>query len=301
MVNEISLDYFKQSPDRKYHIHRISGSDVSGSAHTHSYYQICYVDRGEIQHWTGDSCVTLYYGEAFIVPPGFVHRIVFPNQDSQIYSLSFDESMFHPTFHHSGVSRFLAALKLDAAEEDRLNVRMKVILNKDQRHIMQCLMESMMCESTSVCPAELSSASSLISAIFCILSQAYFMDEQRCGAYHMVSHYNQSLQACVEYIDTHFSLPLTLEYLTAKYAFSKSVFSMLFPQYVGMTLKRYINKKRIEHAVVLMQNRELTLAEIAAMTGYDEFSTFYRNFKRIIGVSPSDYRATALGETDIPT
>ena len=292
------MEYFNQSPDRKYHIYRISGSDVSENPHTHSFYQICYVDRGEIQHWTGDSCVTLYFGDAFIVPPGFEHRIVFPNSDSQIYSLSFDESMFHPGFHHSGVCRFMSALKLDAGEEDRLDVRMKVILNKDQRYIMQSLMESMLRESASVCPAELSSASSLISAIFCILSQAYFMDEQRCGAYHMVSHYNQSLKDCVEYIDTHFAQPLTLEYLAAKYAFSKSIFSLLFPQYVGMTLKRYINKKRIEHAVILMQNTELTLAEVATMTGYDEFSTFYRNFKRIIGLSPSDYRATVTGEPE---
>jgi transcriptional regulator GlxA family with amidase domain len=187
----------------------------------------------------------------------------------------------------------MTAIKLDASEEDRINIRMKVMLNQDQRYIIRSLMESLLRESASACPPELSSAASLIAAVLCILSQGYFMDEQRSETYRMIDHYSQSLEACVEFIDTHFSQPLTLEYLAAKYAFSKSTFSLLFPQYVGMTLKQYINKKRIEHAAVLVRNTELTLTEVAAMTGYEEFSTFYRNFKRMIGVSPSDYRAAA--------
>lgn len=111
MINEISLDYFHQSPERKYYLRHIGASDVSESSHTHSYYQICYVDRGEIQHWSGNTCVSSHFGDAFIVPPGFVHRVVFPNADSQIYSLAFDESMFHPGFPHSDAYRFMTALE----------------------------------------------------------------------------------------------------------------------------------------------------------------------------------------------
>ena len=46
MVSEITMDYFNQDPNRKYHIYRIGGSEVSEQPHTHSFYQICYVDRG---------------------------------------------------------------------------------------------------------------------------------------------------------------------------------------------------------------------------------------------------------------
>ena len=299
MVNEISMRYFNQDPAKKYHLYRINQSNVSESPHSHSFYQICYVDRGEIQHWNGSGYVTTHYGDAFIVPPGFVHRIVFPNDDSLVYSLSFEEDMFHPGFPFSDVYRFMTALKLDMNEGTRIGIRMKVMLNKDQRFIMHALLESLLRESSSTCPPELSSAGSLIAAIMCILSQAYFMDEQRSGKFDMISHYNQSLRECVDYIDTHFSQPLTLESLSSQFALSKSTFSLLFPQFTGMTLKQYINKKRIEHAALLVQSTELTLAEIANLTGYDEFSTFYRNFKRIIGVSPSEYRASASGSAPV--
>ena len=291
MVNEISLDYFQQPPERKYHVYRISGSDISETAHSHSFYQICYVDRGEIQHWTDDTFVTSHLGDAFIVPPSFVHRIVFPNRDSQLYSLSFDETMFHPGFPHSAAYRFLSALKLNAAEPIKSSIRMKVTLNQDQRFMIHSLLESLQRESKSDYPPELSCSASLIAAILCILSQAYFMDTQRQEEYDLISHYSQSLKECVEYIDTHFSQPLTLEFLASRYALSKSTFSLLFPQFVGMTLKHYINKKRIEHAALLVQNTDLPLTEVARMTGYEEFSTFYRNFKRITGVAPSAYRS----------
>ncbi|NMA93280.1 MAG: cupin domain-containing protein, partial [Clostridiales bacterium] len=196
MVNEISLEHFNKSPDQKYHLYRISGSAVSKKPHTHSYYQICYVERGEIQHWSGNSFVSSHFGDAFIVPPGFVHSIVFPNDDSQMYSLSFEENMFHPGFPHSGAYRFMTALKLDASKQSKIDIRMKVTLNKDQRFIMQALLESLLRESSSNYPAELSSAASLIAAILYILAQAYFMDEQHEGKYDMISQYDQSLKEC---------------------------------------------------------------------------------------------------------
>jgi hypothetical protein len=40
-MRSLTLDYFHLPKDRKYHIHRISGSEVSRQPHSHDYYQIC--------------------------------------------------------------------------------------------------------------------------------------------------------------------------------------------------------------------------------------------------------------------
>ena len=40
-----------------------------------------------------------------------------------------------------------------------------------------------------------------------------------------------------------------------------------------------------------MQNNALSIQEISRMVGYEDFSTFYRNFSRITGVPPSAYRS----------
>ena len=71
---------------------------------------------------------------------------------------------------------------------------------------------------------------------------------------------------------------------------SRSTFSLLFPQMAGMPLKRYITQKRIGEAALLAETTDLSFSEIASVVGYDDFSTFYRNFVKVTGLSPSAYR-----------
>jgi AraC-like DNA-binding protein len=162
--------------------------------------------------------------------------------------------------------------------------------------MMYALMESLLRESHSDCPQELTCAASLISAILCILSQAYFMDAERSDRFDMVGEYHRSMRECIDYIDTHFHQPLTLDDLAVRFAVSKSAFCLLFPQFAGMPPKQYITQKRMETAALLVRSTDLPLSEVARRVGYDEFSTFYRNFKRLIGVSPSQYRLERVGE-----
>lgn len=298
MVHKISLDYFNLPADKKYHIYRLAGSNVSETTHMHPYYQICYVDHGEVHHWHNGLYVSLLYGNAFIVPPGFIHRVVFPNNRSSIYSLSFEEGMFHNGFSQSHVYRFLTALsKNDSNDASASSVRLKVVLEENQRYIMRALMKSLIRESESECPQELTASGSLVAAILCVLSQAYFMYTIRSEENEVASHYSNSLQECINYIDSHFSDPLTLDFLSTKFALSKFTFSLLFPQYAGLTLKQYIIKKRIESAATLISTTTYSMSEIAQLVGYNEFSTFYRNFKRLLGIAPSEYRQI-LSTTD---
>lgn len=289
-MRELSLDHFGLPQGQKHHIYRIGGSEVSQQAHCHDYYQICYVECGQIQHWQDDAPVVLSAGDAFIVPPGFVHRVVFPDENAFMYSLSFSEALFHPGFSHSNVYRFMTALKLDTLEEQRLDIRMKIHLSQAQRSVMKSLLDCLITEGQTDCPRELSAAASLVSAILCVLSQGYFAGEQRQELLRSVERYSKTMEACLAYIDSHFTQSLTLGGLAHDFAISRSRFSLLFPQFTGMTLKRYIAKKRIDYAVTLTQTTSLSIQQIAAMVGYEDISTFYRNFTKVTGAPPSAFR-----------
>lgn len=54
--------------------------------------------------------------------------------------------------------------------------------------------------------------------------------------------------------------------------------------------KRYIAEKRMHEALRLIHQKELALSRIAEDVGYKDFSTFYRNFYKTTGKSPSAYR-----------
>ena len=60
---------------------------------------------------------------------------------------------------------------------------------------------------------------------------------------------------------------------------------------IGLSFAEYVNKKRIEYAVQLIeQNREILLTDVAYKSGFSSPSAFYRNFKLYMNCSPSDYQ-----------
>lgn len=58
----------------------------------------------------------------------------------------------------------------------------------------------------------------------------------------------------------------------------------------GMTSTAYITRIRITYAKSLLDNPELSIQQVAMMSGYDEPSNFYRAFKSVTGVTPKQYR-----------
>ena len=60
---------------------------------------------------------------------------------------------------------------------------------------------------------------------------------------------------------------------------------------IGLSFSDYINQKRIEHAINLIDhNPNMLLTDVATKSGFSSASSFYRNFKTIAGCSPSDYQ-----------
>ena len=60
---------------------------------------------------------------------------------------------------------------------------------------------------------------------------------------------------------------------------------------IGLSFAEYINKKRIEYAVQLIdKDRETLLTDVAHKSGFSSPSAFYRNFKLYMDCSPSDYQ-----------
>ena len=62
---------------------------------------------------------------------------------------------------------------------------------------------------------------------------------------------------------------------------------------MGSSFSDYINKKRVNHAIHLMRtNPQMTMYEIADLSGFSSDKSFYRNFKNITGKSPKEIRET---------
>jgi len=91
------------------------------------------------------------------------------------------------------------------------------------------------------------------------------------------------------FIQNNFDKPLNIEdyaYLTGR---SVSTFRRDFKTQFSTTPKKWLKEKRIEKAVSLLHNQEISVTQLAYEVGYENISYFIKAFKAQIGLSPKQY------------
>ena len=94
----------------------------------------------------------------------------------------------------------------------------------------------------------------------------------------------------LKYIQDHYEEPLTLNDLAQKFGFSYHYLSSFFAQRSDGTFIEHLNKVRIDKACELLNNKNYTISEVGAKTGYSDHSYFCKVFKKLTGMTPSEYR-----------
>ena len=92
------------------------------------------------------------------------------------------------------------------------------------------------------------------------------------------------------YINVNYNKQLTLDELSEKVGYSKSRFSHIFLDIVGMSPIKYMNDIRLKNSCELLHSTNLTIAEIAQSCGFNDPLYFSRIFKKKYKISPKQYR-----------
>lgn len=99
------------------------------------------------------------------------------------------------------------------------------------------------------------------------------------------------IRRSVDYLQAHFrQSDLTVGALAERSFMSEVYFRKLFREEFGISPQRYLIELRIRHAVGLISTGYYSLKEVADLSGYRDYKYFSTEFKRIMGVSPSEYR-----------
>jgi len=83
---------------------------------------------------------------------------------------------------------------------------------------------------------------------------------------------------------------LAMKDIADKSFMSEVYFRRLFKKEYGISPRKYIINLRIQHAVGLISTGYYSLKDVAYMSGYNDYKYFSVEFKKTVGISPSEYR-----------
>jgi len=96
------------------------------------------------------------------------------------------------------------------------------------------------------------------------------------------------------YIHEHQTDEISLGEVAKAVNMSSYYFCKMFKKVVGINFTDYVARSRIEKAKNLLLNPNLRVSEIAFEVGFQSLTHFNRVFKRVLGQSPTEYRAQLL-------
>ncbi|HWC16525.1 MAG TPA: AraC family transcriptional regulator [Terriglobales bacterium] len=106
--------------------------------------------------------------------------------------------------------------------------------------------------------------------------------------------FDPQIGAALRAVHADVNVPWTVESLAAAAGMSRSAFAARFKELVGQTPLDYVTEWRMQKAVLLLKEEGKKLVEVAQSVGYESDAAFSKAFKRVVGVSPGEYRQSPV-------
>lgn len=98
----------------------------------------------------------------------------------------------------------------------------------------------------------------------------------------------------LDYINNNYERDISLQDVAKELNYADAYFCKLFKQCFDMNFISYLSNFRVEKAKQLLEDITINVKEISDRVGYRDSNYFAKIFKRIVGVTPSDYRRKVL-------
>ena len=122
------------------------------------------------------------------------------------------------------------------------------------------------------------------------------MQLEYCDSVNKLSlkNYSPTIRKAMEFIRINLNHSLSLNSISKILYISSYELSRQFKKETGETITDYINKKRINVAVFILENENISITDISYMVGFNDVNYFTKVFKKLKGITPSEYRKNKI-------
>ncbi|ACV28082.1 Melibiose operon regulatory protein [Anaerococcus prevotii] len=107
------------------------------------------------------------------------------------------------------------------------------------------------------------------------------------------------MEEITSYVFKYYYMDLKLEDLSIKFRLNQTEINNSFDFYLDKSFDSYLTYVRIINAAKILLIKDDTVTDIAYTVGFNTTKTFNRNFKKIYGINPSDFRKKLIYQTEI--
>ncbi len=250
--------------------------------HDHDFYELVYVTEGFCLHDSGGSVALLMEGDIFILKPWVSHKYS-GNRVTRIYNCVFGPEAVGECFEDL---RHMPGLELLFCPDLTVGPpRLHLTLGERKAFLRLITWMHEECETRP--PGWRIRLRSLLSCLLVEYARAYLAHvggDEDSGAY------SAYVAQAIRYIDENYAdCTLTVRGIAAQAGVSADYLSRQFHRMIGIAAQEYLRRYRFARAMELLQAGS-AVGDVAKQVGFRSLCHFSREFKREMGVTPSQYR-----------
>ena len=253
------------------------------SGESHDFWEMVYVDKGNVEIQRDEERIILKQGEIVFHKPNEFHAIKAVDSSPNFFVVSFvcdSPSMVYLEKYHTTLDRTLKGFISSVITESEDTY----IIPKNDTELKKLEKK----ENARIGGEQLIKTYLEQLLIFLIRS---ITDKGTVGVFptkeSMESHIVVDIK---EYITSRLEESVRICDICREFGYSKSYISKIFREQTGETLSSYAIKKRVECARMLIREDDLNFAQISAKLNFDNPQYFSRVFKRVTGMTPSEFK-----------
>lgn len=241
------------------------------STHLHKYYELLYFVQGDATYVVEGREYKAEDGDLFITAPGELHSIAFKSdKDYERHFIQISDKLFEK-------EEFDILKKLREKPFGQSNKISHRLLDGDVERCFMGVQKQVLKNGAE---------SKLIAKTYII--QLLDIINELLDAESESERENERISAAKEYINLHLSEKITLDVLSEAIYTDKFYLSHLFKKECGMSITDYISMQRVALAKKLIIGGA-SATEAFSECGFNDYSSFYRAFKKLSGKSPNEF------------
>ena len=256
--------------------------------HWHSEFEINLVVRGQGEFTCGSEKFTAQPGDLLIIPPNQLHA-AYPLQRQELVYCAL---VFHPALLGANAGDRCAAECVRPLLSGTLKIVPHITPEAEGYPQLRACVDTVLdCVSQRNPHADLLLKSELLRLFWLLEGNESLLSREQ-----LQESGREDMRPAMEYLMEHFREEISVEELAKLSHLSKSYFMSCFKRAAGVSAMEYLAQLRVHAACEALSGGEERVSEIAYRCGYGNLSNFNRQFKRIAGCSPKEYRKQSRGE-----